>query len=140
MSQQAPVEFRRTLRVLRNDETGQQVLMTGGLTLPELLPRPRAGIQRKAIRPRALMTERERSEYRRAVRATPSLEARLQIREVTYARLRQRAWERGMVLVEPGPRWSGMQWSEGNQVDPAAGAGEGRHLETHPALHPPRYP
>ncbi|KOR28918.1 hypothetical protein TI03_03585, partial [Achromatium sp. WMS1] len=59
-------------------------------------------IYRKPIRARNLMTPQERREYRQAMRAANSPEARQQIRELAYNRLNQRATEWGMVMIIPG--------------------------------------
>lgn len=56
---------------------------------------------RKPVRASALMTKQEKRWYRAALQAARTLEARRQIRELTYARLVQRATERGMLIVFP---------------------------------------
>jgi len=54
---------------------------------------------KKPVRVGALMTKRERKQFFRAMQTAKTLEARQQIREFAYARLRQRAAERGMFVV-----------------------------------------
>jgi len=87
-----------------------------------------------------LINEWERNAYRRTMKAAHTLEARQQIRDVTYAQLRQRAWERGILMAEPGARVPGMRGAEGGHKTPAAGGGEGRYLGVHRALPAPCCP
>ncbi|KOR32785.1 hypothetical protein TI05_05030 [Achromatium sp. WMS3] len=58
-------------------------------------------IYKKPVRMRNLMTHQERGEYRRAMRAAKTWEARQQIRELVHTRLNQRAMEWGMFIVIP---------------------------------------
>lgn len=67
---------------------------------------------KQVVSPRALITQVEIAEYRRAIKDAPSHEAKMAIRETTYARLRQRAVERGMVMSEPQPWFGGLHWGE----------------------------
>lgn len=59
---------------------------------------------KKPVRVSALMTKQERKWYQRAMQSARTLEARRQIRELTYARLMQRATERGMLVVFPNSK------------------------------------
>lgn len=73
---------------------------------------------RRPVRARDLMTGRERAEYRRALNAAATIEARQSIRETTYARLSQRAWERGMAVIELGSLRKVATWNERVQIEP----------------------
>jgi hypothetical protein len=73
---------------------------------------------RAVFRPRALMTQAEITEYRRALKAAPTMEARQQIRAAMQIELRERALERGLTLSEPNPQTLGMRWSEINREGP----------------------
>lgn len=64
------------------------------------------------VTPRALITQVEIAEYRRSIRTAPTHEAKMAIRDATYAKLRQRAAERGMVMSEPQPWYGGLHWGE----------------------------
>lgn len=147
MPPKAPAEYPHTLKQLHRMEGGKQIPMTGGLTLPDI-NQTRPNTNRRAVRARKIMTRQERREYRRIMKAA-TYEIRQQIRETTYARLRQRAWERGMILVEPAiPHEPGMRWTENSHQHPTAGEPHPYHpaVEPHPylashlAFHPPRAP
>jgi len=56
---------------------------------------------KKPVRVGALMTKREKRAFFHAMRMARTMEARQQVRELTYARLRQRVIERGMFVVMP---------------------------------------
>jgi hypothetical protein len=64
----------------------------------------RPAAERPALRPRDLITPAERQAYRQAIRAAATDQARAQIRADLLTTLRQRAAERGGVLVEPRPQ------------------------------------
>jgi hypothetical protein len=66
----------------------------------------------QAIHPRALLSQVEIAAYRRAMKEAPTPEAKQQLRETTYARLRQRAAAQGMVMIESNPWIPGMRWNE----------------------------
>ncbi|KOR32721.1 hypothetical protein TI05_05495 [Achromatium sp. WMS3] len=65
---------------------------------------------RKVVSPRALISQVEIAEYRRAIRNAPTREAAQSIREATYSRLRQRAAERGLRMSEPNVWYGGLHW------------------------------
>jgi hypothetical protein len=67
---------------------------------------------KQVVSPRALITQVEIAEYRHAIKVAPTYEAKMAIREATYARLRQRATERGMIMSEPHPWFGGLHWGE----------------------------
>lgn len=60
----------------------------------------------RPVRVGALMTKREKMEYKRAMQTATTAAARQQIRELTYAKLNQRAMERGMFVVIPSAKTS----------------------------------
>jgi len=95
------------------------ILMAGGLGSAQAQPR-------QVVHPRSLITQVEIAEYRRVMKAAPTPEAKRELRNATYARLRQRASERGMVMAEPNPWVPGMHWGESHHNNPAAG--EGGHM------------
>jgi hypothetical protein len=66
----------------------------------------------RVVSPRALITQVEIAEYRRTIRNAPTREAAQAIREATYANLRQRAADRGMIMAEPQPWYGGLHWGE----------------------------
>jgi hypothetical protein len=92
-------------------------LVGGGLEAAQAQPPP----PRQVVHPRSLITQVEIAEYRRAMKSAPTPEAKREIRDATYTRLRQRATERGMVMSEPNPWIPGMRW----------GASEAAHMEPH---------
>ncbi len=59
---------------------------------------------RPIVRPRDLMSDDEREDYRTALREASTPEARHEIREEVLALLRQRASDEGVVLAEPDSR------------------------------------
>jgi hypothetical protein len=90
------------------------------------------------VHPRALIPPLEVAEYRRAMKAAPTLEAKRAVREATYAHLRQRAVKQGLTMREP----LGVQSSRayGTTVDRSSKATAGGHgaerrplVVTHPA-------
>ena len=91
-------------------------LVGGGLGVAQAQP------PRQVVHPRSLITQVEIAEYRRAMKVAPTPEAKREIRAATYARLRQRATERGMVMSEPNPWIPGMRWGS---------AAEAGHMEPH---------
>ena len=56
---------------------------------------------KRPVRVGRLMTKQEKRQYVSAMQAAKTVEARQQIRELTYAKLRLRAQERGMYVVIP---------------------------------------
>jgi hypothetical protein len=98
---------------------------------------------KKVVSPRALITQVEIAEYRRAVRSAPTREAAQGIREATYARLRQRAADRGMVMSEPQPWYGGLHWGEVLGTKEATPAPERKPVAVpheHPAMPTPHHP
>jgi hypothetical protein len=75
------------------------------------------------VRARALMTKQEITQYRRALKGAPTMEARQQIRAAKWAQLRRRAEQRGVLLAERNPRVPGMGWTESNGERVAAREG-----------------
>ncbi|KOR31169.1 hypothetical protein TI04_02245 [Achromatium sp. WMS2] len=73
---------------------------------------------RKPVRARDLMSKQERREYRLAMRAAQTPEAKQQIREITFTRLIARANAQGMVIVVE-PRWAAVtRWQESSGKEP----------------------
>lgn len=102
-------------------------LIGGGLGSAQAQPPPNN--PRKVVHPRSLITQVEIAEYRRAMKAAPTPEAKHELREATYARLRQRAADRGMVMAESNPWIPGMHWGETNHSnEPAHNHGESPHM------------
>jgi hypothetical protein len=60
---------------------------------------PHEVVYKKSISLRELMTKPERIEYKRAMQTAKNVEAREQIRELVYTRLKQRAKELGIPVV-----------------------------------------
>ncbi|KOR30028.1 hypothetical protein TI04_07175 [Achromatium sp. WMS2] len=81
-------------------------------TAPKANPPSQNPAPKKTVHPRALITQVEIAEYRRAMSAAPTPEAKHAIRNETYNRLRLRAAEKGMVMSEPQPWYGGLHWGE----------------------------
>jgi len=76
------------------------------------LTQPAGSSPKQVVSPRALISQVEIAEYRHAIKTAPTHEAKMAIRDTTYAKLRQRAVERGMVMSEPQPWFGGLHWGE----------------------------